>query len=1755
MNENVGVTYTADVGGYTQSMNAALALTTAYGAASDNVAGKIASLSAAMSTGLVKAFSGVNRENQIAVSQAATYQQALAGIETRAKIAGQSFSTLSKQTKELATTFPVGIQGATQMVSVMQRMGAQKNQIAGLAGEFIKLGAATGESATALAASMTSLNRTFGGGQTVSQVAKMNDVLTASSAKWGASAEAISSFSTSIAPMAKQVGMGETAVLGLSTAFARLGEDGGGAATAFKKMLTDLDQAVREGGSGLTVYANAVGMTAEEFKKLAQADAGEAFIQVMEALNAQGPGAVRTLQQMGLDGTRTLSSLTALSQQGNLRQILTDAQKAYGSGVTEKGAEEAFSGVNDQLTKLNETMSQTVAASGQPFLKFLESVLGVSNSLAGSFNKLVSSDFMQVLLTIGGLGGMAIKGTGIVNAAVQAKGFAGQFGRSKAITEWLRDEEKGPGRRRNIAFGTAAAGIGAFATGNPILGIMSTLGGLGLFAGGNTGKWAANTFTAAMEATTQTFRSAQRKVTLPKGMESDSEEAKKYRDLRRGEWDEYDRKVNEVRKRRENKEIGFMDNISQRWGLMMDDFDKEADRPRRKVLKAGGEAAWQGTKAVGSTIGSVLGSTILSGPGLAMLGIGGAGYMGYKMYEKKQEEKASLEEIISTGGRGALDEFRNATGRATEEAYSLADALKAASDAAAGNKTATQNMTEALTLTSEEAMAAGEQGYKAATPDFYMSGSSQEIAARGYALFGGTQNPQDINQFIMDVANKSGPVVAQQVADELGLLLNTGGAQQFSPTAAVSGALNTEPVPGAPPPTTQPQVNGVTPYGTGVTGPTPGYGGTAGATTQRELTEEDRQALVAGVSGSVSHNISDKTRTGGTAAGVEYARGARTDIAKGMSTGTDQDISVYGDVLKAIGYDPVTVGKAQDAAKGKGTPAEKQAAIIAALEQDAFEKYWNSSDLTTMGTEETYMRGAGGKGVMVAAPPPSGPAFAGNPALGGGAPRAGAPVGPQQTSMLGGAVYGVMDKVRATGLTPQEYMDKVNAGEIQISDFEKRQLQGIINPNAQNAAMVGERAAAVMQLGGVSLPTQREATLTAMAGAAPGSYNRQVLEAQYGAQQLMGQYQDQNTSTMTGLTRRIEEAKEAKDLLASGAADNDEQLRATLEGQVMVGVQSEEQLRQFYADRLKAQRNFEIQSERMAEDHARNKQRSQEAYQRSVADAQADYHKSLAREEEDWATQMERQTAAAAKSMMNPYERQFAKQSWSAAGMAGNLQDQINLMKGQAKNLKDAKSKGLSQEAIDLLDLANPANALQLQRMIGDLDPETVKELNRLAGVRTDLAASYLGSESNVEMRYAREDRSKGKRRGAEDFQTQMKRGARDFSIQMKQSEEDFAISTRRMAEDLEESTVEIYGTLDQLQTAYTEGSQTGMTNWKDITVNTVDEATGLYEKHFGEAKTSIEKELGPMAWIVGGEEFKPPDVNDADWKKAGEDVGKLIADGILKGLTGSEYGTAPPGTYGTGQNTGNSGNYGGGGFPHVTGGVGSYSGNWQYYSSGGYHGGADVAAPKGTPIFSHTGGMVTSVKTLATAQSSSGSYGRYVVVSDNERDYYYAHMSGQKAREGQLVTPGTLLGWVGNTGNTRPIGRGYHLHFEVRPRGGGHNQAINPRPWMGEGGIATRRVEPTLGESGFPEVVIPLDARGAGFLEGVMQRYLDTDTARGVRTAPYAASVSTVTNTYDSSTTFSGPIQVQANDPDVMARKLEARTRRSRAIQPIGSR
>ncbi len=95
-------------------------------------------------------------------------------------------------------------------------------------------------------------------------------------------------------------------------------------------------------------------------------------------------------------------------------------------------------------------------------------------------------------------------------------------------------------------------------------------------------------------------------------------------------------------------------------------------------------------------------------------------------------------------------------------------------------------------------------------------------------------------------------------------------------------------------------------------------------------------------------------------------------------------------------------------------------------------------------------------------------------------------------------------------------------------------------------------------------------------------------------------------------------------------------------------------------------------------------------------------------------------------------------------------------------------------------------------------------------------------------------------------------------------------------------------------------------------------------------------------------------------------------------------------------------------------------------------HKGLDFTAPQGTPIYATGNGVVK------VSGNAGNGFGNHVVINHGYGyQTLYGHMYRIKARQGQRIKRGEVIGWVGSTGKST----GPHCHYEVHING----QEVDP--------------------------------------------------------------------------------------------------------------
>jgi murein DD-endopeptidase MepM/ murein hydrolase activator NlpD len=145
-------------------------------------------------------------------------------------------------------------------------------------------------------------------------------------------------------------------------------------------------------------------------------------------------------------------------------------------------------------------------------------------------------------------------------------------------------------------------------------------------------------------------------------------------------------------------------------------------------------------------------------------------------------------------------------------------------------------------------------------------------------------------------------------------------------------------------------------------------------------------------------------------------------------------------------------------------------------------------------------------------------------------------------------------------------------------------------------------------------------------------------------------------------------------------------------------------------------------------------------------------------------------------------------------------------------------------------------------------------------------------------------------------------------------------------------------------------------------------------------------------------------------------------------------------------------------------------------------HEGIDIFAARGTPVVAVRGGL---------AQPGTNPLGGTVVwVRDaaRGRSYYYAHLESTAITSTQVVKAGTVLGYIGNTGNARNTAP--HLHFGIYGDG-----ALDPLPFVAADQDVPTSPSITLTLGGLARVRTRIELRAGADRQAARLATLEADT------------------------------------------------------------
>lgn len=1426
-NEDVSIDFSANVAPFSASLSQAIKSLENMSASADTTVAKIGKLDN-VALSVVKTLGKFLDLNKASTVQAAAYQQKLAGLATVTALNEKQFKGLSDVSLKFTREFPIGLDKSIDLVNTLHTSGVTTTKsIKELGNAFIKIQAASGEWGSEFVADMLSVNRSFGGSQ--SSAIKFGDSLVTVSNKFGASASSVVGFTKALAPVASAMGLNATQTMGFSTAFSRLGEDGTRSANALSKVMSDLTTSAKTGSPQISMYANAMNMSADSLKQLVDTDPAEAVIRFTESIAKQGPKAIDTLNRLGIDGVQTFKSIQALGKSSDIREILQTSASAFGNKSATQGAKEALGGVNDQMTRLGDTMNQTVAAAGTPFLNLISSLLKAANnfaeaihsavsavsSLAGKFApllavlKLVHSAFQGIMmLRMGQYFGNMMKNS--------PQGQYFQMGREMAREGGTFGASGNFMSRMGERYENNLAGI----MGRPFKETLSNVfsGAKGLVGYGLAGMMNLNTSmlrgtpgeVAPRQLASRNFieniRSTRIGGDVMTAGERKAAERIDAQRVKRG-LDPMPKASGPSASFAEQMK-GIKESVKQ-FGADMKEAGKGARLLGVTAGTAGGElrtafaalvaATGRATvalgimavKAIGGLIGSMVGAM---GSMIAMM----AAFQALNsIKEGTSKARALRDEGLKNGLEtpgSVYNDFAQKAGLATRNVDSLA---KAAQNAAHQMVVNTKSMAEANDITESRIAAARNPTYQQAWT-FGKDKNANQLANEIINLEGNTPNPQARAQLINDLIKQYGAGTAQQVVNILapGERNATGNVERQRTSGDVYSAGFND-IQGKREDrwwsSTYRGIQGLEAIGgTILTLGTKYHALENGLVFNNGMGKYDTEASRDAMSSLIT-NISSQAMNVGSIYGAKAGQLAQlSELYKAYNAG--KNTGNFGDVASIInsfyntnlkGADVADNGNLIDLLKktlgGKNATADQKA-----LYEEMFGKktkenpsggYAVGQNFANPNFMKVFMENAA-KAALTAIDAEWAKTHKGS-------------------SGLAGVAFAATDAAQRTGFKIEDLtsdssnvaarnaylgIGKGKNAKNNLTREERIAVDAANRPNDPVAQALQSTTLAIKAMDNNSqdyTAAMQELTL-AMRSTANGSAEQAQYQQAIAKIAGIGQVWDSGLSAVSIARRNI---KTGEKVAAGKLPTNDaeagpynESIQAMQQGQAtIIG---------FVKAFAEARYQLNIQIERQNAQYQKNVTRANRDFNYQLKNQDEDYRTSVLRANEDFRIQRQRQSEDFAKSVYNPFQRIAAVRTSDAYSLLGNLKQQNKVLKQQMANVKKLKQLGLSQQAIDTLDLFNPVNAQEVARLVIDMtaNKSLIESTNQEVSTRNKLAAQHESSSLNQQA--VRQD---------QDFALRMTRSEQEYIKAITRAKHQHAVALSDMRIDLKDTQTYAY--------------------------------------------------------------------------------------------------------------------------------------------------------------------------------------------------------------------------------------------------------------------------------------------------------------------------------------------------------------------------
>lgn len=319
-----------------------------------------------------------------AVKASSDFQSGFAGVRKTVDASEAEFKVLEQGIRNMAKELPATTTEISAVAEAAGQLGIKKENILAFTRTMIDLGEATNLTADEAATSFAQFANVVGMPQ--KNFDRLGSTVVALGNSMATTEADIVSMAMRLAGTGAQVGLTEAEIMALAATMSSVGINAEAGGSAMSTVMKKISNAVSDGGKKMDLFAQAAGMSSEEFSTAWQNDpisALDSFIKGLAASGIEGENLNQILADLGIKGIQETDTLLRLAGASDL---LGEAVDTAGTAWKENSA------LSDEAMQRYETLESKIA-----ILKntLLDIAVSIGNALLPAVTTMV--EFIQQL--------------------------------------------------------------------------------------------------------------------------------------------------------------------------------------------------------------------------------------------------------------------------------------------------------------------------------------------------------------------------------------------------------------------------------------------------------------------------------------------------------------------------------------------------------------------------------------------------------------------------------------------------------------------------------------------------------------------------------------------------------------------------------------------------------------------------------------------------------------------------------------------------------------------------------------------------------------------------------------------------------------------------------------------------------------------------------------------------------------------------------------------------------------------------------------------------------------------------------------------------------------------------------------------------------------------------------------------------------------------------------------------------------------